>query len=110
LLDAKGGKAMRALPRARLPHTYIGAGVSQAILDGHLLNLRKERDVRTGREEWVDKVENHMGLAKVYARLAVIGGSRKPAKVAFGRVTGLPQQNHAGNAFGLGKLKTAVSL
>lgn len=64
-------KAMRQLPRARLPQTYIGAGCSQAILDGHLLNLRKERDVKTGEEDWIEGVENHLGLAKVYARLAV---------------------------------------
>jgi len=66
----EGKKTPRTLPRARLPHTYIGAGVSQAILDGHLLNLRKERDVKTGTEDWIDGVENHLGLAKVYARLA----------------------------------------
>lgn len=63
-------RKLRDLPRARLPHTYIGAGVSQAILDGHLLNLRKERDVKTGEEDWIDGVENHLGLAKTYARLA----------------------------------------
>jgi len=61
---------LRALRRARLPQTYIGPGVSQAVLDGHLLNLRKERNPRTGAEEWIDGVENHLGLAKTYARLA----------------------------------------
>lgn len=65
-----GNKAMRQLPRARLPLIYIGAGVSQALLDGHLLNLRKERDSKTGQEDWIEGVENHLGLAKVYARLA----------------------------------------
>ena len=63
-------KALRSLRRARLPQTYIGPGVSQAVLDGHLLNLRKERDVRTGAEDWIEGVENHLGLAKCYARLA----------------------------------------
>ncbi len=63
-------KAVRSLRRARLPQTHIGPGVSQAILDGHLLNLRKERDVRTGAEDWIEGVENHLGLAKTYARLA----------------------------------------
>ena len=110
MLGPDGKKILRTLPRARLPHTYIGAGVSQAILDGHLLNLRKERDVRTGEEDWVDGVENHLGLAKTYARLATLAGNRKPVKVAFGRVTGLPQQQHAGNSFGLGKLKNTVAL
>jgi hypothetical protein len=72
-------KQMRGLPRARLPHTYIGAGISQALLDGHLLNLRKERDAKTGEEDWIEGVENHMGLAKVYARLAVTqAGIKKP--------------------------------
>jgi predicted RNA-binding Zn-ribbon protein involved in translation (DUF1610 family) len=70
ICGAEGKKFARPLPRARLPQTYIGAGVSQAILDGHLLNLRKERDVKTGREDWVDGVENHLGLAKTYARLS----------------------------------------
>ncbi len=63
-------KSVRTLRRARLPQTYIGPGVSQAILDGHLLNLRKERDPRTGAEDWIEGVENHLGLAKCYARLA----------------------------------------
>jgi hypothetical protein len=36
MVGTGASKAMRGLPRARLPHTYIGAGVSQAILDGHL--------------------------------------------------------------------------
>jgi hypothetical protein len=74
----EGKKVLRQLPRARLPQTYIGTGVSQAVLDGHLLNLRKERDPKTGAEDWVDKVENHLGLAKVYARMATICG-RAPA-------------------------------
>jgi hypothetical protein len=63
-------KRLRSLPRARLPQTYLGPGASQAVVDGHLLNLRKERDTRTGEEDWIDGVENHLGLAKVYARLA----------------------------------------
>lgn len=70
LVGGQGHKTLRQQPRARLPQTYIGPGVSQAILDGHLLNLRKERDVKTGAEDWIEGVENHLGLAKVYARLA----------------------------------------
>jgi hypothetical protein len=96
-------KAPRPLPRARLPLTYIGAGVSQALLDGHLLNLRKERDVKTGREDWIDGVENHLGLAKTYARLAVIAGSPKAVKVAYSRAKGIPSQNHIGD-MGLGRV------
>jgi hypothetical protein len=61
--------ALRRLRRARLPQTYIGPGVSQAVLDGHLLNLRRERNPRTQAEDWIDGVENHLGLAKTYARL-----------------------------------------
>lgn len=76
MLGEHGNKSLRKLPRARLPKTYIGAGVSQAVLDGHLLNLRKERNPRTGEEDWVDKVENHLGLSKVYARLAATTGER----------------------------------
>jgi len=75
MVDGIGGKTIRTSPRARLPQTFIGAGASQAVLEGHLLNLRKERDVKTGEEDWIDGVENHLGLAKVYARLAVTQSS-----------------------------------
>jgi hypothetical protein len=76
-------KTIRTAARARLPKTYIGPGAIQAVLDGHLLNLRKERDPKTGEEDWIDGVENHLGLAKVYARLAatqsaIPGGSAGP--------------------------------
>jgi hypothetical protein len=70
MVGGDGGKAVRILRRARLPQTYIGPGVSQAVLDGHLLNVRKERDVGTGQEDWIEGIENHLGLAKCYARLA----------------------------------------
>lgn len=70
MVGEAGSKTLRQLPRARLPQTYIGSGVSQALLDSHLMNLRKERNPATGAEDWVDKVENHLGLAKVYSRLA----------------------------------------
>jgi len=103
MVGPEGKKFPRPLPRARLPQTYIGAGVSQAVLDGHLLNLRKERDVKTGREDWVDGVENHLGLAKVYARLAVIAGSKKQNKVAFSRTSGLTSSYNSGN-LGMGKM------
>ena len=70
---------IRLLPRARLPQTYIGAGAPQAVLDTHLLNLRRVRDAKTGAEDWADKVENHLGLAKVYARLASgVAGTPRP--------------------------------
>ncbi|HTB86018.1 MAG TPA: phage terminase large subunit family protein [Candidatus Sulfotelmatobacter sp.] len=107
LVGPSDKKSPRPLPRARLPHTYIGAGVSQALLDGHLLNLRKERDVKTGEEDWIAGVENHLGLAKVYARLAVIAGGRKPVKVAFGKAAGLTTGYHAGS-LGMGRLKSEV--
>jgi hypothetical protein len=70
MVGVEGGKELRTGRRARLPMTYIGAGVSQAVFDGHLLNLRKERDPRSGEEDWIEGVENHLGLAKTYARLA----------------------------------------
>lgn len=80
ILDMVGtaaSKTLRQQPRARLPHTYIGGGVSQAILDGHLLNLRKERDPKTNTEDWIQGVENHLGLAKVYSRLAAMVSGEK---------------------------------
>ena len=64
------GKLLRQLPRARLPQNGIGPGVSPALLDGHLLNLRKALNPRTHREDWLEGVENHLGLAKAYASLA----------------------------------------
>jgi predicted RNA-binding Zn-ribbon protein involved in translation (DUF1610 family) len=105
----EGRKVVRRLPRARLPRTYIGAGVSQAVLDGHLLNLRKERDPKTGRENWIDGVENHLGLAKTYARLAVIAGSRQAVKVAFSKASGIASRNHIGN-LGLGRAQGGMFL
>jgi hypothetical protein len=72
-------KKARKAPRARLSQTCIGPGVSQAVLDGHLLNVRKIKDTKTGAEDWADKVENHLGLAKVYARLAEMVGGRVTA-------------------------------
>jgi hypothetical protein len=72
-------KTVRHLPRARLPQTYIGPGASQAVLDSHLLNLRKERDPRTGEEDWIDNVENHLAFAKIYARIAATLFSAAPA-------------------------------
>ena len=99
LVNAEGGlrngdKVLRTVRRARLPNTYIGAGVSQAVFDGHLLNLRKEKDPRTGAEDWIEGVENHLGLAKTYARLAAtmvdLGG--RLGKTAFSRVTNIAQR------------------
>jgi len=75
MIGPEGGKTLRLQPRSRLPQTCIGAGVSQAILDGHLLNLRKERDPKTGEEDWIEGVENHLGLAKCYSRLAATLGN-----------------------------------
>ncbi len=84
VLEVTGPGQLRSLPRARLPQTCIGSGVSQAILDSHLLNLRKERNPATNEEDWVDGVENHLGLAKVYARLAMMTGvATKVAPFAY---------------------------
>jgi hypothetical protein len=97
------------LPRARLPETYIGPGVSQAVLDGHLLNLRKERDPRTGEEDWIEGVENHLGLAKCYARLAqtVVDAGSRVAKTQFSRIA--PGRQTIGH-LGMGQYKPAVIL
>jgi len=101
------GRNVRNTPRAHLPQTYIGAGASQAVLEGHLLNLRKERDPKTGEEDWVDSVENHLGLAKVYARLAAtVSGDRKAPPFGFSRVAdNLQTPPYRMNMFGMGKLK-----
>lgn len=85
LVDAAGKKQTRSLPRARLPQTYLGAGAKQSVVDGHLLNLRKVKDAQ-GNEDWADKVENHLGLAKVYARIAVVAGTRQAVRFQFSRV------------------------
>ncbi len=76
--SADGKMAVRQAPRARLPTTYIGAGATQSVVDTHLQNLRKTRDPRTGEEDWADQVENHLGLAKVYARLAAMVATAAP--------------------------------
>jgi Phage terminase large subunit (GpA) len=79
--------SLRSRPRARLPINYPGAGVSRTVLDGHLLNLRKERDTRTGVEDWIDGVENHLGLAKTYARLAeIVRGLSRPQRFVAQRI------------------------
>lgn len=109
MVGPEGKKSLRSLRRARLPETYIGAGVSQAVLDGHLLNLRKERDTKTGVEDWVEGVENHLGLAKTYARLATIAGSRTAAKVAFSRAGNIPTRNTIGR-LGMGRVNTTIKL
>lgn len=74
MVGANNSKVIRSEPRARLPLTYIGPGVSQEVFDVHLLNLRKEKDSSTGEEDWATQVENHLGLAKTYARLAATQG------------------------------------
>ena len=109
MMGLPGKQSPRVLPRARLPRTCTGAGVSQAVLDGHLLNLRKERDVKTGREDWLDGVQNHLGLAKVYARLAVTAGSRRAIKVAFSKTNWHTRQQNAGN-LGMGNLNASITL
>ena len=92
---------LRTLPRARLPQSYIGPGASQAVLDGHLLNLRRERNPRTQADDWIAGVENHLGLAKTYARLAQtlsqssaappLGAITSLEGIRFGGSHGLPQ-------------------
>jgi hypothetical protein len=94
-------QCLRTLRRARLPQSYIGPGVSQAVLDGHLLNLRRERNPRTQADDWIDGVENHLGLAKTYARLAQtltqtgaappLGAITSIEGIRFGSGHGLPQ-------------------
>lgn len=65
-------RRVRSLPRQRLPMSAIGPGVTSETLDAHLMNLRKERDPATGQEDWADGIENHLGLAKTYARLCAM--------------------------------------
>jgi hypothetical protein len=87
-VERGGGGNVRALPRARLPQSYIGPGVSQGVLDGHLLNLRKEREARSGADDWIEGVENHLGLAKTYARLAQMLWQTNPGP-PLGAITSL---------------------
>jgi hypothetical protein len=94
---------IRQRPRARLPLNCAGVGASQAIVDGHLLNLRKERDLRTGREDWAEGVENHLGLAKTYAVLAstVCGGPGRPRRFTAERVRRRPLRSLRHHAKGV---------
>jgi len=108
MVGPPGKPALRTLPRARLPEDYKGLGVPQSVLDGHLLNLRKERDLKTGREDWADGVENHLGLAKVYARLALMAGNRRAQPVAFSKSPAQTRKRTPGT-LGLGRLKTPAS-
>jgi hypothetical protein len=78
--DSKSRQRVREQPRARLLPSHPGPGVSREMLDSHLLNLRRVRDPRTGMEDWADGLENHLGLAKTYARLAhLLFPPRSPA-------------------------------
>jgi hypothetical protein len=52
------------------------------LIDGHLLNLRRVKDAQ-GNEDWADKIENHLGLAKVYARLAATQSGKPIVTGAF---------------------------
>jgi hypothetical protein len=73
--DAAGLRHLRTLPRQRLPEICLGAGVSATLLNTHLQNLRRVKATETSREDWADGVENHLGLAGTYARLAASCGS-----------------------------------
>lgn len=79
-------KLVRQWPRARLLQNF-GPGVTQALLDTHLLNLRKVKVPRTGEIDWIEGVENHLGLAKVYARLAQTFAQEE--RPPFGVITSL---------------------
>lgn len=82
----QGTTQVRMLPRQRLPRTAIGPGAPLTTLETHLLNLRKAR-AADGTEDWVDGVENHLGLAKTYARLAAMFQTiSRPKPFAFRRV------------------------
>lgn len=73
---------VRYQPRARLPKTYPGFGATQSIIDKHLKNLRRDPETN----DWIDKVENHFGLAKSYARLAasvVVSGAKVDTSFRF---------------------------
>jgi len=73
---------LRTLPRQRLPQSCIGPGVTETMLDTHLQNLRRIRSADGKREDWADGVENHLGLAACYARLAAMvceGSGRRGA-------------------------------
>lgn len=85
-VDGGDGKTiLRLLPRQRLPESCLGAGVTNSVLDTHLQNVRKETAAGVSGADWVDGVENHLGLAKVYARLAalVTGGTRRNERFEY---------------------------
>lgn len=86
---------LRRLPRQRLPSNSIGSGVSGAMLANHLQNLRKVRSANGGAEDWADGVENHLGLAGCYARLAsMVSGNAAGGNCGVGR----KQDREAGQA------------
>lgn len=87
---------LRTLPRQRLPASCIGPGVTDTLLDAHLMNLRRVRDARTNREDWADGVENHLGLAGCYARLAAVVGTDGGG--AHAAVSGVAVRNRMGRA------------
>jgi hypothetical protein len=72
VLQQVAGVGLRRLPRQRLPENAIGPGVSAIMIATHLQNLRKVRPANGGAEDWADGVENHLGLAACYARLASV--------------------------------------
>ena len=85
---------LRRLPRQRLPSNAIGSGVSGTMLATHLQNLRKVRPANGGQEDWADGVENHLGLAGCYARLAAMVATNTRAQSA-GASTPRPEEHES---------------
>lgn len=85
LVQVIDGK-LREDPILRLPMVTPGSPPAAEVLGNHFLaGSKKQRNERTGDENFIDKVENHYLLTAVYARLAetIGGGSGKQGPFAF---------------------------
>jgi hypothetical protein len=71
---------LRSLPIQRLPENSIGAGVTATMIETHLTNLRRGRKAGQSEDDWLDGIENHLGLAAVYARIAAMSAASAPAQ------------------------------
>jgi hypothetical protein len=92
-IEIDGKVELRRMPRARLPKTYIGNGAEASVVHAHLTNLRKIKNSKTGVEDWAEGIENHLGLSKVYARIASQVVVNAP-KVNPGRFHRFKQNRH----------------
>lgn len=88
---------LRTEPILRLPVVTTGSAPAADVLGRHFLaGSKKERNERTGEENFIDKVENHYLLTAAYARLAeTVGGNSTAQPFRYERL------NTADRQFGL---------